>query len=62
VLRALRGARSVTGVDGERAGGLDPHHRDPFDRMTVAHAVRLEAVLVTRDPVFLRYGVETVRA
>ena len=49
----------VTGVDGERAGALDPYHRDPFDRMLVAQAERLEALIVTRDPAFAGYGVDT---
>jgi PIN domain nuclease of toxin-antitoxin system len=52
----------VTAVDGARAGGLEPLHRDPFDRMLVAQAERLGAVVVTRDPAFAQYGVETVRA
>lgn len=53
---------AVTGADGERAGGLEPHHRDPFDRMLVAQAVRLDAWIVTRDPVFERYGARIVAA
>ncbi len=52
----------VTAVDGERAGSLDPHHRDPFDRMLVAQAARLDAIVVTRDPVFERYGTRTAPA
>lgn len=52
----------VTAVDGERAGSLDPHHRDPFDRMLVAQAARLDATVVTRDAVFERYGTRTVPA
>lgn len=36
-------------VDGERAGGLDWDHRDPFDRMLVAQAARLSMTLVTAD-------------
>ena len=52
----------VTAADAERAGGLEAIHRDPFDRMLVAQAVRLRAVVVTRDLVFLRYGTETVLA
>lgn len=52
----------VTAVDAARAGGLEPLHRDPFDRMLVVQAERLGAVVVTRDPVFARYGVATVRA
>jgi PIN domain nuclease of toxin-antitoxin system len=52
----------VTAADAERAGGLEAIHRDPFDRMLVAQAGRLRAVVVTRDPVFVRYGTETVPA
>ena len=52
----------VTASDGERAGGLDPHHRDPFDRMLVAQATRLDAAIVTRDPIFEQYGIEVVPA
>ncbi len=53
---------SVTRADAERAGALPPLHRDPFDRMLVAQADRLGAAVVTRDPVFARYGVEVVSA
>jgi PIN domain nuclease of toxin-antitoxin system len=52
----------ITAADAERAGGLEAIHRDPFARMLVAQAGRLHAVVVTRDPVFLRYGTETVPA
>ena len=52
----------VTAVDGERAGDLDSHHRDPLDRMLVAQAARLDATVITRDPVFERYGTRTVPA
>lgn len=52
----------VTASDAERAASLEPVHRDPFDRMLVAQTSRLRAVLVTRDPVFGRYGVATVPA
>ena len=40
----------------------DTHHRDPFDRMLVAQAIRVGAVLVTRDTAFEPYGVETLGA
>jgi PIN domain nuclease of toxin-antitoxin system len=50
----------VTAADAERAGGLEAHHRDPFDRMLVVQAARLGAVVVTRDQVFARYGTETL--
>jgi PIN domain nuclease of toxin-antitoxin system len=42
---------------------LDPlplHHRDPFDRMLAAQAPAEGAVLVTRDPVFDAYPVQTL--
>jgi PIN domain nuclease of toxin-antitoxin system len=35
----------------------DPHHRDPFDRMIVVHAVRNGLSLVGVDPAFDAYGV-----
>lgn len=35
--------------DAIAAGSLDWAHRDPFDRMLVAQAQRLDASLVTRD-------------
>jgi PIN domain nuclease of toxin-antitoxin system len=50
----------VTAVDAGQAAGLEPHHRDPFDRMLVAQASRLRAVVVTRDQVFARNGIETL--
>jgi PIN domain nuclease of toxin-antitoxin system len=36
------------------------HHRDPFDRLLVAHARAERYPLVTRDRVFRKYGVEVV--
>jgi PIN domain nuclease of toxin-antitoxin system len=52
----------VTFHHAERVTGLPPHHRDPFDRMLVAQAVVEELSLVTRDPVFARYGVALIQA
>jgi PIN domain nuclease of toxin-antitoxin system len=49
-------------ADAERAGRLPPHHRDPFDRMLVAQAMRLDAVIVTRDSAFEPYGVNVLSA
>ena len=40
------------------AGGLPPHHRDPFDRMLVAQALIDHLVLVTHDARLARYGAE----
>ena len=52
----------ITGADAERAARLPRHHRDPFDRMLVAQALRLEAVIVTRDARFAAYGIDVIRA
>ena len=52
----------VTGRDAERAGSLPAHHRDPFDRMLVAQADRVGAIVVSRDPVFAAYGVDVLTA
>jgi PIN domain nuclease of toxin-antitoxin system len=52
----------ILATDGERAGRLPAHHRDPFDRMLVAQAVRLDAVIVTRDSAFEPYGVNVLSA
>jgi PIN domain nuclease of toxin-antitoxin system len=49
-------------MDGERAGRLPAHHRDPFDRMLVAQASRLDAVIVTRDAAFAPYDVNVLAA
>jgi PIN domain nuclease of toxin-antitoxin system len=54
------GALPITLPDAETAAALPSHHRDPFDRMLVAQAGRLDAAVVSRDPVFARYGVEVV--
>jgi PIN domain nuclease of toxin-antitoxin system len=52
----------VTFHHAERVTGLPLHHRDPFDRMLVSQAVVEELALVTRDPVFARYGVALIQA
>ena len=46
----------------EQAGGLPPHHRDPFDRMLVAQSQVEGLVLVTRDPDIPLYGVRILAA
>ncbi len=48
--------------DATNAARLPIHHRDPFDRMLVAQAERLGAVVVTRDAAFDRYGIEVLIA
>jgi PIN domain nuclease of toxin-antitoxin system len=52
----------VTLEDGAAAGALPPHHRDPFDRMLVAQAQRLDALVVTRDRAFAAYGINVLTA
>ena len=52
----------VTGEDGVQAARLPPNHRDPFDRVLVAQACRLDAVIVTRDRAFETYDVSVIRA
>lgn len=52
----------ITGADAEAAGALPPHHRDPFDRMLVAQAARIGAVVVSRDREFDAYGVPILPA
>jgi PIN domain nuclease of toxin-antitoxin system len=46
----------------EGVQGLPWHHRDPFDRILVAQAVTERLTLVTRDRVFGKYEVRTLRA
>lgn len=46
--------------DAIRAGGLRWDHRDPFDRMLVAQAIRYNLPLVTSDRTILDAGVVTV--
>jgi PIN domain nuclease of toxin-antitoxin system len=36
------------------------HHRDPFDRLLVAHARAERWPVVTRDRIFRRYGVDVI--
>lgn len=52
----------VTISDGETAAALPPHHKDPFDRVLIAQAMRLEAVVVTRDAAFADYDVQVLTA
>jgi PIN domain nuclease of toxin-antitoxin system len=52
----------VTHLHALEAGGLPPHHRDPFDRMLVAQA-RLEGLtLVTTDRRLAAYDVALLPA
>ncbi|MBI3185008.1 MAG: type II toxin-antitoxin system VapC family toxin [Myxococcales bacterium] len=45
-----------------RVRGLPWHHRDPFDRLLIAHALEDGYTLVTRDGVLAEYGVPLLEA
>jgi PIN domain nuclease of toxin-antitoxin system len=40
---------SIDAADAEIAGALDWSHRDPFDRLLVAHCLNRELTLITAD-------------
>ncbi|MEU4393108.1 type II toxin-antitoxin system VapC family toxin [Kribbella sp. NPDC023855] len=46
----------------ELAGQLPPLHRDPFDRMLIAQAIRERLTLVTRDTAIHQYDVTVLKA
>lgn len=52
----------ITATDAQRAARLPRHHADPFDRMLVAQAQRLDAFVVSRDAALGAYGVELMSA
>jgi PIN domain nuclease of toxin-antitoxin system len=52
----------VHGEDAIAAARLPMHHRDPFDRMVLAQALRLDAIVVSRDAAFDAYDVPVLRA
>lgn len=43
-----------------RGGQMDSPHRDPFDRLLAAQSLVENFPLVTSDPAFKEFGVETV--
>jgi PIN domain nuclease of toxin-antitoxin system len=45
-----------------RVSALEPHHRDPFDRLLVAQSQLERVPLLTADPAFDAYDVETIAA
>jgi PIN domain nuclease of toxin-antitoxin system len=52
----------VVAADAELAPTLPPHHRDPFDRMLVAQAIRHELTIVTADRELAVYGLPLLPA
>jgi PIN domain nuclease of toxin-antitoxin system len=51
---------TVGGDIAERMERLPPHHLDPFDRLIVAQAQANDAVILSPDPAFRLYAVETL--
>jgi PIN domain nuclease of toxin-antitoxin system len=45
-----------------RVRGLAWHHRDPFDRLLVSHALEEGLTIVTRDAALAAYGVAVIAA
>lgn len=50
----------ITWTHAEAAGGLPPHHADPFDRLLIAQAQVERLTLITADSKFAAYGVAMV--
>lgn len=53
---------AVTHAHALRAGALEPHHRDPFDRLLIAQAQLEKMAIVTTDRAFEAYDAELVPA
>jgi PIN domain nuclease of toxin-antitoxin system len=43
-----------------RSALLPFHHRDPFDRLLAAQSLELGAPIISKDPIFDRYGVSRI--
>ena len=41
--------------------GLEPHHRDPFDRLLICQAIQHDLQIVTVDEIFSEYPAKVVR-
>lgn len=51
------GYRVLSNADIARSALLPWHHRDPFDRLLIAHAIDQSLTVVTSDGKFTEYGV-----
>lgn len=51
---------SLTFEHVRRLEELQPHHRDPFDRILIAQSLEEELPLVTADPLFDRYPIRVI--
>ena len=56
------GTLPVMAPDAVSAAALPMHHGDPFDRMIVAQAQRLDALIVSRDTALNSYDVDVLPA
>jgi PIN domain nuclease of toxin-antitoxin system len=43
-----------------KAGGLPGSHKDPFDRVLIAHSQVENAAMITRDSLFRKYAVQCI--
>ena len=50
----------ITVSDAERSGRLPGHHRDPFDRMLAAQALRRDLAIVSADRALDQFAVQRV--
>ncbi|MGB3412050.1 MAG: PIN domain-containing protein [Microthrixaceae bacterium] len=53
------GELAISADHAERAPLLPPHHRDPFDRMLIAHAQLESLVRVSADRAIRPYDIES---
>lgn len=49
----------ITWAAAQLAGGFAVQHKDPFDRMLAAQATLETVPLITSDPAFAAFGIET---
>jgi len=59
---AKQGLRPLPVTQTHAAGiyDLEPHHRDPFDRLIIAQAIAEEMCILTADRVFEKYPVDVL--
>ena len=52
----------ITGEDAVSAAELPLHHRDPFDRLLISQALRLDALIITSDRAISAYEANVLPA
>ena len=55
-------ALAISAAHAEHVGRLPDHHRDPFDRLLVAHSNLEDLTLLSVDPQMSRYDVFALRS